>query len=88
MCASGYCPKTIDYLLQHEQAYLDELNFMANPPEDLELIQIFAGSKLHSKLLGSTDSDLRHDYKLGLAGGNSYLTQQYSSHQTTQPCYG
>lgn len=88
VCASGYCPKTIDYLLQHEQAYLDELNFMANPPEDLELIQIFAGSKLHSKLLGSTDSDLRHDYKLGLAAGNSYLTEQYSSHQTTQPCYG
>ncbi|MDQ9090102.1 patatin family protein [Pseudoalteromonas haloplanktis] len=77
VCASGYCPKSLDYLLQHEQAYLDELNFMENPPDDLHVIQIFAGSKLHSKLLGSTDADLRNDYKLGLAAGNCYLTEQF-----------
>ncbi len=33
---SGDCPKTIDYLVPHEQ----ELAFIANPPEDVEVIQI------------------------------------------------
>ena len=86
VCASGYCPKTIDYLLQHEQAYLDELNFMANPPADLKVIQIFADDKLQSKLLGSADRDLRHDYKLGLAAGNRYLAEQYQYQSEYQHC--
>ena len=73
---SGYCPKTLDYLLQHEQAYLDELKFIANPPDDVEIIQIFANEKLHSKLLGSSNNDLRFDHKLGLEAGRSYLVQQ------------
>lgn len=77
VCASGYCPKSLDYLLQHEQAYLDELNFMENPPKDLEIIQIFSGSKLHSKLLGSSNADLRHDYKSGLVAGQRYLSKHY-----------
>ncbi|MFY8325081.1 patatin-like phospholipase family protein [Pseudoalteromonas sp. ZZD1] len=88
VCASGYCPKSLDYLLQHEQAYLEELNFMENPPEDLQVIQIFARSKLNSKLLGSTDADLRNDYKLGLAAGNHYLSDQYDSNKTQQKYYG
>ncbi len=73
---SGYCPKTLDYLLQHEQAYLDELEFIANPPSDVEIIQIFADEKLHSKLLGSSNNDLRFDHKLGLDAGRSYLAMQ------------
>ncbi|MGO2012974.1 MAG: patatin-like phospholipase family protein [Pseudoalteromonas sp.] len=73
-CASGYCPKTLDYLLQHEQAYLEELEFIANPPENVEIKQIFASEKLHSKLLGSSNNDLRFDHKLGLQAGRSYLS--------------
>ncbi|MGY0580418.1 MAG: patatin-like phospholipase family protein [Paraglaciecola chathamensis] len=76
VCKAGYCPKTIDYLVQHEQAYQQELAFIANPPADVEIVQIFAGKKLHSKLLGSTDSDLRHDHKIGVAAGKAYLEQQ------------
>jgi predicted patatin/cPLA2 family phospholipase len=75
VCVSGYCPKTIDYLVQHEQAYQDELDFIANPPSDARITQIFAGDKLRSKLLGSTDSDLRYDHKLGLAAGRAFLQQ-------------
>ena len=74
--AAGYCPKTLDYLIQHEQAYLDELNFMANPPSDVEIIQIFADKTLHSKLLGSTNDDLRKDHKLGVKAGREYLKSQ------------
>ena len=73
---SGYCPKTFDYLVQHEQAYQDELDFIANPPNDARITQIFAGDKLRSKLLGSTDSDLHCDHKLGLAAGRAFLQQQ------------
>ncbi|MGO2365929.1 MAG: patatin-like phospholipase family protein [Pseudoalteromonas sp.] len=71
--ASGYCPKTLDYLLQHEQAYLEELEFIANPPENIEINQVFASEKLRSKLLGSSNNDLRFDHKLGLQAGRSYL---------------
>lgn len=75
ICVSGFCPKTIDYLVQHEQAYQDELDFMANPPEDVEIVQIFAAENLQSKLLGSTDADLRHDYHAGMAAGQLFLAQ-------------
>ncbi|MCU8008534.1 patatin family protein [Shewanella sp. SM34] len=75
ICVSGFCPKTIDYLVQHEQAYQDELDFIANPPEDVEIVQIFAAENLQSKLLGSTDADLRHDYHAGLSAGKQFLTQ-------------
>lgn len=75
ICVSGFCPKTIDYLVQHEQAYQDELAFIANPPEDVEIVQIFATENLQSKLLGSTDTDLRHDYHAGLSAGKQFLTQ-------------
>ncbi|MCU7995779.1 patatin family protein [Shewanella glacialipiscicola] len=75
ICVSGFCPKTIDYLVQHEQAYQDELDFIANPPEDVEIVQIFAAENLQSKLLGSTDADLRHDYHAGIAAGQFFLAQ-------------
>jgi predicted patatin/cPLA2 family phospholipase len=76
ICVSGYCPRTIDYLVQHEQAYQQELAFIANPPADVEIIQIFADNSLQSKLLGSADTDLLHDYHTGLAAGKSFLVQQ------------
>ena len=75
MCATGTCPKTIDYLLQHEHAYQKELAFIENPPDGVEIIQVFASDKLQSKLLGSTDAQLRHDYKLGIMAGSSFLTK-------------
>lgn len=71
--SSGHCPKTIDYLVQHEQAYRQELAFIANPPDDVELIQIFAKDHLRSKRLGSSDMDLQHDYRAGMDAGNSFL---------------
>ena len=76
ICVSGYCPKTIDYLVQHEQAYQEELAFMANPPADVEIVQIFADDILQSKLLGSTDAGLLHDYHTGLAAGKLFVQQQ------------
>lgn len=79
MCATGTCPKTIDYLLQHEHAYQKELAFIENPPEGVEVIQIFAPSKLQSKLLGSSDAQLRHDYNLGKKAGIAFLEGESAS---------
>ncbi|CAB9493289.1 patatin-like phospholipase family protein [Alteromonas macleodii] len=79
MCATGTCPKTIDYLLQHEHAYQKELAFIENPPEGVEVIQIFAPNKLQSKLLGSTDAQLRHDYNLGKKAGIAFLEAESAS---------
>ena len=73
MCSTGHCPKTIDYLLQHELAYRKELAFIENPPEGIEIIQVFAPKKLQSKLLGSSDAQLRNDYKLGQQAGAHFL---------------
>jgi predicted patatin/cPLA2 family phospholipase len=84
--ASRYCPKIVDYLVQHEQAYQKEITFIANPPEDVEIIQIFAENNLKSKLLGSTEMDLQQDYRAGIAAGNTFLgTRQafYSTHHVS-----
>lgn len=74
LCTAGHCPKTIDYLLQHERAYQRELAFIASPPDDVTVTQIFAPSRLQSKLLGSTDEELRHDYRMGIEAGSDFLT--------------
>jgi predicted patatin/cPLA2 family phospholipase len=73
MCATGQCPKTIDYLLQHEKAYQKELAFINNPPDDVEIIQLFSNQKLKSKLLGSSNTELKHDYAEGKYVGSSFL---------------
>jgi predicted patatin/cPLA2 family phospholipase len=70
---SGYCPKYIDYLNQYMQAYQQELNFIDNPPNDVEIIQIFAEDNLHSRLLNSTREDLQHDHSAGVDAGSAFL---------------
>jgi predicted patatin/cPLA2 family phospholipase len=86
LCVSGYCPKTIDYLAQHKEAYQQELAFIANPPKDVEIIQIFAEDHLQSKMLGSTDTDLQHDYRAGIDEGNNFLETQKAFY-ATPPLY-
>jgi predicted patatin/cPLA2 family phospholipase len=76
---SGYCPKIVGYLVQHEHAYQQELTFIDNPPEDVEIIQIFAKGNLQSKLLSSTYMDLQHDYRAGIAAGNTFLQDNKES---------
>ena len=83
---SRHCPKIIDYWAQHEQVYQKELAFIANPPEDVEIIQIFAKHNLKSKLLGSTEMDLQQDYHAGITAGNSFLETQQAFY-TTHPLH-
>ena len=60
-------------MVQHEHAYQQELTFIDDPPEDVEVIQIFAKDNLQSKQLSSTYMDLQHDYRAGIAAGNTFL---------------
>jgi len=55
------------------KAYQQELSFIANPPNDVEIIQIFGEYHLHSSLLNSTREDLQHDYNAGLKAGAAFL---------------
>jgi predicted patatin/cPLA2 family phospholipase len=80
---SAYCPKSIDYLNQYMKAYQQELSFIANPPNDVEIIQIFAEDHLHSHLLNSTREDLQHDYNAGINAGAAFL----QSHSSLQSIY-
>jgi predicted patatin/cPLA2 family phospholipase len=79
---SGYYPKIIDYWVQHQQVYQQELAFIANPPKDVEIVQVFAENILKSKLLGSTEMDLQHDYQAGITAGNTFLDTQKVFYKT------
>lgn len=70
---SGYCPQYIDYLNQHMKAYQQELNFIASPPNDAEIVQIFAPDNLHSRLIKSTREDLQHDHNTGIEAGKAFF---------------
>lgn len=80
---SGYCPKSIDYLNQYMKAYQQELSFIDNPPNDVDIIQIFAEGHLHSSLLNSTREDLQHDYNAGINAGTDFL----QSHSLLESIY-
>lgn len=73
---SGHCPKSIDYLVQHEQAYNKELAFIKDPPGDVDILQIFAKDSLQCRMLGSSDINLQHDYSAGIDAGNVFLQSQ------------
>lgn len=73
VCSSGQCPKAIDYMFEHEQAYKRALDFIAKPPKDAKIIQIYPSKDLASKLLGSKQADLDRDYQLGVAAGDRFL---------------
>lgn len=69
---SVFCPQVINYLHQYMTAYQQELDFIATPPNDVEIIQIFAVDHLHSSLLYSTQEDLQHDYNAGINAGSAF----------------
>lgn len=73
ICSSNRCPKALDYFIHHEAAYKHSLQFIASPPDDVEVIEIFPESRLVSQILGSADTELSHDYKMGIAAGRAFI---------------
>jgi predicted patatin/cPLA2 family phospholipase len=76
MCPSKSCPKVLDIITGHENAYNDALDFMHKPPEGVEVIEIAPPEKLASRLLGSTEEALNTDYQLGFDMGTQFLQTQ------------
>lgn len=75
LCTSNRCPKVLDLITHHENAYQKNLSFMAKPPPGLEVMQIFPDQPLASGLVGSSDSALNEDYQLGVKAGSLFLSQ-------------
>jgi len=75
ICTSNRCPKILDLITHHENAYQKTLNFLAKPPKGIEIIQIFPEQPLGSSLVGSSDVALNDDYQLGIQAGSMFLNQ-------------
>ena len=58
-------PKLRRALLNHDETYNKALNFINNPPEDCEIVQLCPPEKLKSKRDSKNIEILKLDYKLG-----------------------
>lgn len=81
-CNANRCPKVLELITHHENAYQATLNFIKRPPSDVEIVQIFPQQPLESKLVGSKADSLEHDYALGFQAGLEFLT-----HNASRYCY-
>lgn len=57
----------------HLQSYVTARNFIEKPPEAVTVIEIAPTKPLKSRLLGSKLDALRHDYRVGLHCGRTFL---------------
>lgn len=63
----------VEMIERHEDVFEEALNFMRNPPNDLEIIQIAPCEPLQSSVFGSRSTALLADYGNGLRAGESAL---------------
>ncbi|WP_413698820.1 DUF6363 domain-containing protein [Psychromonas sp. KJ10-10] len=76
VCKKQTCPKVLDIITNHENAYNDALDFIHNPPEDAQVIEIAPSQKLASRVLGSSDQALTSDYQMGYEIGHQFLESE------------
>lgn len=76
VCKKQTCPKVLDIITGHENAYNDALDFIDNPPEDAQVIEIAPPHNLASHVLGSSDQALISDYKMGVEIGAQFLKNE------------
>lgn len=81
-CQTNRCPKALDLLTHHENAYQSTLDFIARPPKDVEIVQIFPKQALTSRLVGSSNQALATDYELGFQAGLSFLKNNETTFRT------
>jgi len=73
VCRSQRCPKVLDIITGHENAYHEALNFIQAPPADTTIIEIAPAKKLESQLIGSSNKALAADYRMGYEVGKQFL---------------
>lgn len=79
LCNENRCPKVLDLITHHENAYQQTLDFMAQPPTDVEIVQIHPQQPLTSRLVGSRPKSLETDYALGFQAGLAFMQQDASN---------
>jgi predicted patatin/cPLA2 family phospholipase len=87
VCRGSNCPRPIDYLVQHQRAYQEALDFIASPPKGVIVEQIFPSETLSSRLIGSTPSQLRNDYLQGIDAGKFFLSSVKRSEYECVSCH-
>ncbi|MGR6874711.1 patatin-like phospholipase family protein [Pseudomonas sp. HK3] len=80
-CNANRCPKVLELITHHENAYQATLNFIKRPPSDVEIVQIFPQQPLESKLVGSKADSLEQDYSLGFQAGLEFLKHNESRYR-------
>ena len=70
--SNGY-PKLQNALLEHYKTYNRALDFIKNPPNDCEIVQLCPPKKLKSKRDSKNIEILKADYKLGKKVATEYL---------------
>lgn len=73
VCNKSRCPKVLDIITEHENAYEDALNFIETPPSGVRVIEISPPKPLASKLLGSSMASLKADYEMGFKVGTEFI---------------
>ena len=78
LLSRGY-PKLRKALLNHDKTYNKALDFINNPPEDCEIVQLCPPEKLKSKRDSKNIRLLREDYELGKKVADKYLQKLKNS---------
>lgn len=72
-------PRMYEMYLHYQQRYAEAIEFIRQPPDDLEVLEIAPPENLHSMVLGSPPHVLRHDYLLGMREGRKFLRHWHRS---------
>ena len=76
VCTTHRCPKVLDIITGHENAYNEAIKFIHSPPNDANIIEIAPPQKLASQLVGSSEEALAADYKMGYEIGTQFLASK------------
>lgn len=79
VCRSNRCPKMLNIITGHENAYHQAIEFIDRPPEDAQVIEIAPPAKLSSQLIGSNAKALNDDYEMGYEMGLQFLASEYAA---------
>lgn len=82
LCNTNRCPKVLDLITHHENAYQATLDFIEQPPKDIEILQIYPEQVLASSLVGSSQESLNNDYDVGFKAGLNFLTRYENRYKT------
>ena len=68
----------VEMLERHESAYDESIDFMRNPPEDLNIVEIAPDESLQSSIFGSSSQAMLADYENGCRAGASALNDLHN----------